>query len=103
MPLKKAGGPFVGLDIGSNFIKACEIDVRGGRANLRGIAVIPTPPEAVVNSEIVDPVSLGKTIKAVLQQSGIKAKQVVTCVAGQSSLVVRIIEVPKMTRKELEE
>src|SRR5687767_4183014 len=103
MALKKSGGPVVGLDIGSSFIKACEIDVRGGKANLRGICVLPTPPEALANTEIVDPVALGKVIKAVLQQSGIKAKKVVTCVAGQSSLVVRIIEVPKMTRNELAE
>lgn len=103
MPLKKAGGPIVGLDIGSNFIKACEVDVRGGKANLRGIAVIPTPPDAVANNEIVDPVALGKAIKQVLSQSGIKAKTVITSVAGQTSLVVRIIEVPKMTRAELQE
>jgi type IV pilus assembly protein PilM len=103
MPLKKAGGPFVGLDIGSNFIKACEIDVRGGKPNLRGIAVIPTPPDAVANNEIVDPVALGKAIKQVLSQNGIKGRSVVSSVAGQSSLVVRIIEVPKMTRAELQE
>lgn len=103
MPLKKSGGPVVGLDIGSSFIKACEIDCRGGRANLRGLALEPTPPEAVVNNEIIDPVSLGKAIKRLFQQSGIKAKKVITCVTGQSSLVVRIIEVPKMTRAELQE
>jgi type IV pilus assembly protein PilM len=103
MPLKKSGGPVVGLDIGSNFIKACEIESRGGRASLRGIAVLPTPPEAVANNEIIDPVALGKTIKQVLGQAGIKARKVITSVAGQSSLVIRIIEVPKMTRAELQE
>jgi type IV pilus assembly protein PilM len=103
MPLKKSGGPIVGLDIGSSFIKACEVDIRGGQANLRGIAVLPTPPDLVVNNEISDPVALGKLIKQVLAQSGIKAKAVVTSVAGTSSLVVRIIEVPKMTQKELQE
>jgi type IV pilus assembly protein PilM len=103
MPLKKSGGPYVGLDIGSSFIKVCEIDVKGGKANLRGIAVLPTPPEAVANNEIIDPVALGKTIRLVLQQSGIKAKKAICSVAGQSSLVVRIIEVPKMTPAELKE
>lgn len=103
MPLRKSAGPVVGLDIGSAFIKACELDAKGGRANLRGIAVIPTPVEAMANNEITDPVALGKAIKLVLKQSGIKCPRVVTCVAGQSSLVVRIIEVPKMTRAELQE
>src|SRR3712207_4161375 len=100
MPLKN-GGPIVGLDIGSSFIKGCAVEAKGGKAHLRGIAVLPTPPEAVTNDEIVDPVALGKTIKQVLSQAGIKARKVVTCVSGQSSLVVRIIEVPKMTRAEI--
>ncbi|MCC2668759.1 MAG: type pilus assembly protein PilM [Armatimonadetes bacterium] len=103
MPLKKAGGPVVGLDIGTSFIKACEIDCKGGRASLRGIALLPTPAEAVTNNEITNPVALGKAIKQTLAQAGIKARKVVTSVAGQSSLVVRIIEVPKMTRAELQE
>src|SRR5205823_5317279 len=60
-------------------------------------------PEAVQNNEIVDPVALGRAIKQLLTRAGIKAKKVVTCVSGQSSLVVRIIEVPKMTRNELQE
>ncbi len=103
MPLKKSAGPIVGLDIGSALIKACEIDCRGGRANLRGIAVMPTPPESVSGTEITDPVSLGRAIKALFRQNGIKAAGVVTSVAGQSALVVRIIEVPKMSRAELQE
>jgi type IV pilus assembly protein PilM len=103
MPLKKSGGPVVGLDIGTSFIKACELEARGGRVTLRGIAVEPTPPDAVQNNEIVDPVALGRTIKQVLNRAGIRGKRVVTCVSGQSSLVVRIIEVPKMTRSELQE
>lgn len=103
MPLKKAGGPVVGLDIGSSFIKACEVEAKGGKASLRGIAVVPTPPEAVANNEITDPVTLGKTIRQVLKQAGIKCPKVVSCVSGQSSLVVRIIEVPKMTPNELKE
>lgn len=103
MPLKKSGGPIVGLDIGSAFIKACEIDCKGGRANLRGIAILKTPSDAVANNEIVDPVALGKTIKRALQEAGIKSKRTICSVSGQSSLVVRIIEVPKMSRAELKD
>lgn len=93
----------VGLDIGSSTIKVCEVDCKGGRIHLRGIAVMETPPQAVANNEIIDPVALGKAIRQVLSQSGIKARKVVTCVAGQTALVIRIIEVPKMTRAELQE
>lgn len=103
MAQKKAGGPIVGLDIGTSFIKACEVDCRGGRVNLRGLTVLPTPAGAVANNEIIDPVTLGRTIRQALQQAGIKAKKVVSSVTGQTALVVRIIEVPKMTRSELQE
>jgi type IV pilus assembly protein PilM len=52
---------------------------------------------------ILDPVALGAAIKKLLDDAGIKSKKVVSTVASQSSLVVRIIPVPKMSRTELEE
>jgi type IV pilus assembly protein PilM len=57
----------------------------------------------VSNNEIIDPVALGKAIKTALNQAGIKARKAICSVAGQTSLVVRIIEVPKMTPAELKE
>jgi type IV pilus assembly protein PilM len=103
MALKKSGGPFVGLDIGSTTIKAVELECRGGKFNLRGLGTLPTPPEAVVNGEIVDPVALGRALKGMLQSSRIRARDVISSVSGQNSLVVRIIEVPRMTRAELQD
>src|SRR5437588_2872839 len=99
----KSSGPMVGLDIGSNFIKACQAQVRGGRPEVTALAVVPTPTDAVAGTEIRDPVALGRALKQLLAQSGLKARTVVSSVAGQSSLVVRIIEVPKMSTKELQE
>lgn len=101
--VKNPGGPVIGLDIGSNFIKACQAQVRGGRPEVTAMAVLPTPSDSVSGTEIIDPVALGRVLKQLLAQSGFKAKKVVSSVAGQSSLVVRIIEVPKMTPKELAE
>ncbi|MBI3911557.1 MAG: type IV pilus assembly protein PilM [Armatimonadetes bacterium] len=101
--LKNPGGPIVGLDIGSNLIKVCQAQLRAGRPEVTALAVLPTPPEAVTNNEIVDPVALGKALRALLGQAGIKGRHVVTSVAGQNAVVVRIIEVPKMTPAELRE
>jgi len=47
------------------------------------------------NNIVLDPASLGQTIKQILQQAGISSRRVVSSVAGQQSLVVRIIPVPK--------
>jgi type IV pilus assembly protein PilM len=101
--LKGAPGPFIGLDIGAAYIKVVEASLSRGRAQVTGLGVLPTPAGLVDNNLILDPVALGQEIKQFLTRSGISAKRVVSSVAGQSSLVVRIIPVPKMTRAELAE
>jgi type IV pilus assembly protein PilM len=101
--LKGSGSPVVGLDIGSNYIKVVEAKLGKDRAVVTAIGVMPTPTDTVDNNVILDPVGLGAAIKKLLDQSGIKTKKVISTVASQSSLVVRIIPVPKMTRSELEE
>ena len=55
------------------------------------------------NNIITDPQLMGQAVKQLLRESGITAKRVVGSVAGQSAVVVRIIEVPKMTDAELKE
>jgi type IV pilus assembly protein PilM len=97
------GSTVVGLNIGSNLVKAVEI--RGGRGqfDVTGVAVMPTPPDSVSNGVIMQPDVLGQAIKQLLASNGIRAKSVVSSVAGQSSLVVRVIDVPKMSEAELAE
>jgi len=101
--LKGASGPFVGLDIGASFIKAVEVRLARGRAEVTGLGVLPTPAGLLDNNLVLDPQALGQVLKQFLSKSGISSKRVVSSVAGQSSLVVRIIPVPKMTRTELNE
>jgi type IV pilus assembly protein PilM len=101
--LKGASGPFLGLDIGASYIKAVEVRLARGRAEVTGLGVLPTPTGLMDNNLVLDPQALGQVIKQFLSKSGISSKRVVSSVAGQSSLVVRIIPVPKMTRAELNE
>jgi type IV pilus assembly protein PilM len=101
--LKGSGSPILGLDIGSNYIKVVEARLTKDRAVVTALGVMPTPTDAVDNNVILDPAALGAAIKKLLEQTGIKTKKVVSTVASQSSLVVRIIPVPKMSRAELEE
>ena len=103
LAVKGKSPAIIGLDIGSNFIKFCVGRVRSGQVELLAVGVAPTPAHAVVENEIVDPAALGQALRVILQEAGIKEKNVVSSVAGQSSLVVRIIEVPRMTKKELQE
>ncbi len=99
-----AGGSVVGLDIGSNQMKVAEMR-RGGGGSIEVVAlgVAPTPPEAFDNSVLVDAQALGVAVKNLLKQTGVTARQVVSSVSGQSAVVVRVIEVPKMNPAELAE
>lgn len=93
----------VGLDIGSEMIKVVEAKKGKNGPTITGLGIAPIPEGAIENSLILDPVAVGQAIKALLAENGIKTKSVVSAVAGQSSVVVRVIEVPKMTREELTE
>ncbi|HHX41633.1 MAG TPA: type IV pilus assembly protein PilM [Armatimonadetes bacterium] len=93
----------VGLDIGNTTIKVAEVRVSGGRPRVTALGVIPTPPDSVQQSVVTDPEALTAAIKELLVSTGVREKRVVSSVGGQQALVVRIIEVPKMSEKELAE
>ena len=103
-PSRKAPPPaVVGLDIGSDSIKVAEAKFGKDGISITGLGIAATPEGAVQNEVIVDPKALGAAIKALLAESGIKTKAVVSSVSGQSRVVIRVIEVPKMARAELVE
>ncbi|HEY3378496.1 MAG TPA: type IV pilus assembly protein PilM [Armatimonadota bacterium] len=88
------------LDIGTRFIKIAEMRLARGVVSLINVAVCPTPAELVDKSQILDPVALGKEIRAVLAANKIATRNVVAAVRGQSSVVVRPIELPKVASKK---
>jgi len=98
-----AVGPVVGLDIGTQQIKAVEIRPSRSGLVVSALGIAPTPVGVLQNNIITDPRLMGQTIRQLLRESGISAKRVIGSVAGQSAVVVRIIEVPKMTDAELRE
>ena len=94
----------LGLDIGTQAIKAVELKLVGGEIRLLGRPVVlPTPEHAVSGGRIVDTAALGEALTDLLTRSGFGTKKVIASVGGDTDVVVRIIEVPKMTGKELEE
>jgi type IV pilus assembly protein PilM len=101
--MAKSVAPTVGLDIGSSLIKVVELASGRDGVTVRAIGMAPTPPGCIENNIIVDPHLLGQTVKKLLKDSGVTSKSVVSSVAGQTALVVRIIEVPKMSDTELSE
>jgi type IV pilus assembly protein PilM len=100
---KSAPSAVVGLDIGSELIKVAEAKLAKDGIRITGLGIAPTPVGSVDNNIVVDPQALGNAIKALLRDSGIKTKTVVSSVSGQSSVVVRVIDVPRMNNDELAE
>lgn len=100
---RKATGPVVGLDVGTTLMKVAEVRPSKEGVQISAVGVAPTP-EGVIDEGgyIQDPQALGQAIRQLLSQAGISIKQVVTSIPGQSALVVRVIEMPKMSPSELD-
>jgi type IV pilus assembly protein PilM len=91
----------LGLDIGSDTIKV--VDMKGGRGHLTLVnyGIAPTPPGSVVAGDVQDPEAVADAIRQLIKTRRIAGKHVVSCVQGQQSVVVRIIEIPRMGKSEL--
>lgn len=98
--MAKQPGVVVGIDLGSRLIKVAE--VRAGRTPVvTNIGIAPTPEGAIDSSGIVDKAAVAAALKRLLAESGIATKQAAFALAGQNSVVVRVLEVPKMSPAEL--
>ena len=98
-----AGGTIIGLDIGSSMMKVAEMRKAGSGVEVTALGVAPTPQDAFDNSMLIDPQLLATAVKKLLTDSGVTAKQVISSVSGQTGIVVRVIDVPQMDAKQLEE
>lgn len=100
---KSVPSAVVGVDIGSESIKVAEARFAKDGITITALGIAKTPEGTIENEIIVDPKTLGSAVKALLAESGIKTKKCVSSVSGQSNVVVRVIEVPKMKPEELAE
>ena len=80
----------VGLDLGSQVVKAVEITLEGPEPVVTGFARVEIPPGG-------DRVA---ALAEVFKQGKFRSKQVVTSVSGQN-VVVRYVSMPKMSDNEL--
>jgi len=93
-------GEALGLEVGAANLKLVEL---AGRAHqLRTYAMRPTPSGLIHEGLISDPNALAEELKALVKEARTKKRHVVTALANQVA-ITRIIQVPRMDRKELEE
>ncbi len=94
----------LGLDIGTQTIKAVELRLSGPDVVLEGRpAVIATPPNSVVGGRVVDEEAVSQAISEAASEYGFSVKKVVASVGGETDVAVRIAELPRMEPKELDE
>lgn len=93
----------LGVDIGTQSIKVAVVRLGRDGATVSALGKGATPENAVDHTGIYDPATLGAALRGVLAESGIGAKDVIFSITGQSAVVVRNLEVPRMSDKELSE
>jgi type IV pilus assembly protein PilM len=101
--MAKKLGSVLGIDIGSRKIKVCEIKSQGKEPVVTALGIVDTPEGAVDHSGIYNAEAVGVALKTALQQAGASTGAAVVSLAGQNSVLVRTLEVPKMNNDELKE
>ncbi|CAN5690189.1 hypothetical protein BH11ARM2_BH11ARM2_10140 [soil metagenome] len=91
----------VGIDIGSRKIKVCEVKTQGKEPVVTALGVADTPEGAVDHGGIYNDEAVGTALKTLLASAGVSTKTAVVSIAGQNSVLVRTLEVPRMNPDEL--
>lgn len=92
----------LGLDIGSNSVKAVELQGRPGNLSLLSMGCESLQPDSIVDGQIMELNNVSEAISHICQAHQMKADRVVAGVSGHSVIVKNII-VPQMSQEELEE
>lgn len=92
----------LGIDIGTQSIKAAGISLGKDRPEVGALAKGATPENAIDHTGIFDPTSLGNALRTILSEAGMLGwKDAIFCISGQQAVLVRNLEVPRMSDKEL--
>jgi type IV pilus assembly protein PilM len=94
------GKNLVGVDIGSNSIKVCQLrEGRKGLSLLR-LGFSELPSQSIVDGRVMNAGAVIEALTRIFQDQGIKSREVAMSVSGQSVIIRKII-VPLMTAAEL--
>ncbi len=91
----------VGLDIGSSAIKMVQLKEVKGRYVLQKYGMKPLEPEVIVDGTVMDEGRVVAAIKELLDEQGVKNKNVAISISGHA-VIVKKISLPPMPDEELE-
>ena len=93
----------LGVDLGSRYIKVAEVRTQGREPVLNAIGMVDTPEGAIDHTGVFNPEAVGAALKQAISAAGATVPNVVVSIAGQASVLVRTLEVPRMNATELRE
>jgi type IV pilus assembly protein PilM len=92
----------VGLDIGSSSVKAVQIKRAKTGIDLMAFGIEPLLPQTIVEGTIMDQGAVAEAIRTLWGRLRLRERNVAIAIAG-SSVMIKKITVPPMTRAELAE
>ena len=92
----------VGLDIGSNSLKAGEIITTAKGMRLKRFGIMDMEPGAIEDGTVNEPEVVAETIRQLYKSAGIKEQNVAVSIGGYS-VIVKKINVPAMDEEKLQE
>ncbi len=90
----------LGLEVGAHALKLVEL--RGFPPTLTALATRPLPPGTLTEGVVAEPQALSQEIRELLAEARTRKRYVVSAVPNPS-VILRTLQVPKMTPKEMEE
>lgn len=90
----------IGLDIGTRAVSLAEVNL-GGQPNVTRFGRMLLPTGAVEHGEVVDPRAVGKVAAELWKRLGMNGNRSVHIGVANRRVVVRIIELPAMSREDL--
>ncbi|BCB95497.1 pilus assembly protein PilM [Dissulfurispira thermophila] len=91
----------IGLDIGSAYIKAVQLNDTKTGYELVLFDMIPIQQGVIIDGMVEDKPALIASIKELLKKINVKKSDAVIGVSGHSSVVIKRITIPLMTEEEL--
>jgi type IV pilus assembly protein PilM len=100
--MEEAMAVAVGLDIGSDAVRAAVVESGKSTPVLRRFAEIPLPPGVVAAGDIVDEAAVTEAVAALWKRNRLPKRHVVIGIANQR-VIVRQVDVPHLEETELVE
>ncbi|MDQ6989133.1 MAG: type IV pilus assembly protein PilM [Mariprofundaceae bacterium] len=91
----------MGIDISASAIKLVELSHGRSGYELKAIANIPLPRDAIVENTVIDSIAVSQALLDALDKSQTKLKNVSLAVSG-NAVIVKVIQVPTTTEFNLE-